>query len=113
MFINTYQHFVQLCMMTFGLKSQFTTVYDTEQAGLAKIRKLKWALFIEKAKSKQLGEEFEIERYAKWEAEELLDAWKLQIEFTAVEHYKECLEYFDKLGDYTVRAYLACLDKVT
>lgn len=78
--------------------------------GLAKIRELEWALFTEKAKSKQLGEELEIKRYARQEAKEMLETQKLQIESVAVEQYKKCLEYFRELRYYTTGPYL---DKVT
>lgn len=30
-----------------------------------------------------------------------------------MEHYKECLKYQDKLGEYAAKAYLTCLNNVT
>lgn len=50
--------------------------------------------------------ELDVERHARIQTEELLNAQKLQIEFMAVEHYKECQKHKDKLEEYIARAYI-------
>lgn len=55
----------------------------------------------------------DINKYAQIQAKELSNAQKLQIESATIEHYKKSSKYKNELKDYTIGAYLICLDEVT
>lgn len=104
---------------TTGLEFQLVLICNKEKTSLERIKKLEEALAAEKKRMNQLKRdlsttqaELDVENYVQIQAEELSEAQKLQIEPNAMEHYKGSREYRDKLGDYAVRAHLACLNNV-
>lgn len=49
---------------------------------------------------------------AKRLAEEISDAWKLQIEATTLQHFKDSPKYLDELTEYDTTTFTKCMDNM-
>lgn len=99
--------FVPVGVLLSSLESQFLAVYKREQVSLTmnrelavRNRELEARVKELEAKVRRLEEELDGKQGTRRLVEKLFDPLKLQIEFVAIQHFRDFADYQDELTDY-------------